>query len=749
MKQISLRLISIVLAILIIVSLAGCSKGNNLNVLSFLDYHKATYAADKDLNGVVCENDAWQLIWDDENKSVSFYDKYTDTMWGNTATEITDLQNLTGITLPQLNSAVTVVYQDPTSLDEVLAYSYDSAYEYGNILVKKIENGIRVIYDFVEYEFCIPVEYTINEDSFDVRINPLHIAQGDLFTISGVKVAPFICGVENTAEDSWLFIPDGSGAIVEPFTSDTLGVFGEAEVYGHDLTTQLYGYGNSKAQIYMPVYGVKKGDKALLAVIDSSANAASISWEIGSETFGFSTVYPTFRLRGTNLISRPDNFISITTLSEINVFTDGILKDEIRIKYYSLAGDDASISGMANKYRDYLIENQGLKKSANLEKNAAFKYVGGTVLPEFILGVPSEKLYTLTDCESAANMTNELVSKLGNNISVNLVGFGNSGVDVGAVGGGFKTAAALGGNSGMKELMNTFKNLGVNSYMDFDLITFNETGSGFDKNSSAVYASGQLVTYTGFEFLSHIPDKDDIYYVLSRSNLFKATDILINKAKDMNLSGISLSALSSTIYSDYANQDYYACGKMPADVKELFAKVKSGGYNVLSSSANVYAALASDEIFDAPLYSSKYSFESNDVPFYQMVFRGYIPMSSTAINLATDRKDALLRCVSSGIAPAYTLYDNYSTELVTSNHSFIYASVYDSNKDEIVEEVKSVTDFLSSIEGAYITDYTVDESNVAVTTFSNGVYVAVNYSNNDASTFYGEIAAKSWISGVN
>ena len=119
MKQISLRLISIVLAILIIVSLAGCSKGNNLNVLSFLDYHKATYAADKDLNGVVCENDAWQLIWDDENKSVSFYDKYTDTMWGNTATEITDLQNQTGITLPQLNSAVTVVYQDPTSLDEV------------------------------------------------------------------------------------------------------------------------------------------------------------------------------------------------------------------------------------------------------------------------------------------------------------------------------------------------------------------------------------------------------------------------------------------------------------------------------------------------------------------------------------------------------------------------------------------------------------------------------------------------------
>ena len=94
MKQISLRLISIVLAILIIVSLAGCSKGNNLNVLSFLDYHKATYAADKDLNGVVCENDAWQLIWDDENKSVSFYDKYTDTMWGNTATEITDLQNV-------------------------------------------------------------------------------------------------------------------------------------------------------------------------------------------------------------------------------------------------------------------------------------------------------------------------------------------------------------------------------------------------------------------------------------------------------------------------------------------------------------------------------------------------------------------------------------------------------------------------------------------------------------------------------
>lgn len=744
MKKIAKRCISLILTVLFVFSLSGCNDSEN--VLTFLNYGETNYAFDADLNGVVCENDNWSLIWDDENKRVSFRDKKTNAVWGQTSTEVLERQEKTGIKLPQLNSAITVAYQDPLSMDEIFVYSYTEAFENGEITAKQIENGIRVIYNFSQFEFTVPVEYTINEDSFDIRVIPAHISQGKEYKVSSIQVAPFLCSVENNAKDSWLFIPDGSGAIVEPFTSDTLGVFGKTEVYGHDLTTQLYGSSNKTQQIHMPVYAVKKGNNALLAVIDSSANAASISWELGSNTFGCSTVYPTFRLRGTNLISRPDNFISITTLAEINIFTDGILKNEIRVKYYPLSNDDANIAGVANQYRNYLTNKGLLNKSESKEKNAAIKYIGGTVQPEFILGIPSTKLFALTDTEAVETMTNELTQSIGNNITVDLVGFGKSGVDVGEVAGGFKTASSLGGNRGMSKLNKNLSELGVNSYMDFDLITFNKSGNGFNKNSSAVYDGGQLVTYTSFDNVSHIRN-DDRFYVLSRENLLLAAEKLIKKSEKMGLSGIALGSVSNTSYSDHASQEYYVRGKIEEDVNKIFESAKKAGYKTLSSSANIYSAVSSDEIIDTPIYSSGYSFTSYDVPFYQMVLKGYIPMSSISINLCTNQKDALLRCVSSGIAPSYTLIENYDNELVTSSHSFIHSSLYSSNKEQIISEVNSISDYLKSVEGAEITEFSKIDEDVYLTRFNNDIFVVVNYSDSDVETQFGNISAKNFISG--
>lgn len=744
MKNILIRCISLILTVAFVLSLSGCNE--EADVLTFLKFSETNYAADTDVNGVVAENDSWSVIWDDENKRVSFLDKKTNAVWGQTPQEIVDKQTATGIKLPQLNSAISVAYQDPVSLDETYTYSYTDAYENGQITVKKIENGIRVIYYFTEFEFAVPVEYTINDETFDIKITPAHIAQGETYKVSSIKVAPFICSMQNDAKDSWLFIPDGSGIIVEPFVSDTLGVFGDSEVYGHDLSLQQYGFGNKKQQVNIPVFGVKKGENALMAVIDSSANAASVSWELGSDTFGCSTVYPTFRLRGTSLISRPENFISVTTLPEINIFTEGVVNKDIRIKYYSLSNSDATINGMASCYRDYLIKNKGLKKSNISEKTATMKFVGGVVQPEFILGVPSSKLFALTETSAVSKIAKELKGSIGNNFTAQLVGFGKSGIDVGEVAGGFKTASALGGNSGMEELNKALKKLKIASYMDFDLISFNESGNGFNENSSAIYDGGELVTYTSFDTLSHTRN-DDRFYVLSRDNLFEAIDKLFDKSSDMALSGISLGSLSNTVYSDYANQDYYVSGKIEEDVTEIFKSVKKNGYKVLGSSANIYAAINANEVTDTPIYSSGYSFASYDVPFYQMVLKGYIPMSSISLNLCTDSKDALLRCVSAGISPSYTIIDNYDNELITSTHSFIQASVYSSNKDRIISDVNSIADYLKSVDGAIITEYTVISDEVVLTKFDNGVWTVVNFSDKDVTCEYGEISAKSFVSG--
>ena len=120
-------------------------------------------------------------------------------------------------------------------------------------------------------------------------------------------------------------------------------------------------------------------------------------------------------------------------------------------------------------------------------------------------------------------------------------------------------------------------------------------------------------------------------------------------------------------------------------------------------------------------------------------------MSSVSVNLCSDESDALLRCVESGISPTYTLAYNYDNELITSDHSFIFATSYSKNINGISEKINSVKSYLSSIDKAKVSGYKMLSNDVRITYFDNGVYAAVNYSSEAADTEYGRVAANSFI----
>jgi len=749
MKKYLIRFLSVLMALSIAVLMAGCGK-EKVQIKTFLTYSEQNFNSTFNTTGVVCENENWQLNWDNSTKRVSFTQKATGYVWGQIPAEAQKPQNqengMVKKNHPQLESVVRVVYQDPESFDDVTSYSYTESVQSGGVYAQQIENGLRVTYEFMDKEFSVPVYYTISEDSFKITVDPTRISEGEEFKIHSIAIAPFLCGMKNDAKNSWMFLPDGSGTVIKPFASDGVGSVGQKYVYGKDLSHQSYYKANPEQQINMPVFGAKKGNNAIFAVITSGAETASLNWNVGSANIGYSSVYPEFRVRGFNYIERPENFVTTTTLGAFKLLSDGIVTKPLQIEYFALSGKNASIYGMAECYRNYLTEKSGLTKSDKPEKNATFKYIGAVIQPDFFVGVPTEKLFPLTTTNQALSMTEELSEKIGNDINVQLVGFGKTGVDIGEVAGGFTVAGKLGGVKGMKNLITALKGKKINTFMDFDLISFESSGSGFSKSSAAVYHGGQVIKYTSFDNVSKSVNPDR-YYVLSRNNLFTAANKVNEKAQKMGLAGISYATLSKTAYSDYSEQKYYICGNMANDVVNIYKSTAKAGYNTLSTDSNVYAAVSSDYINDVPLYSSDYKISSYDVPFYQMIFKGYRPMSSVSLNLCSDKNDALLRCIESGISPSYTLYYNFDKELVTNEHSFIFGSHYNGNKEDIINTVTSVKDYLNSINGAAIADYTRLSDAVAVTKFDNGVFTVVNYSDHEVNTVYGKVAAKSYITG--
>lgn len=748
--KIAMRLAAAAVCLLFTITAAGCAGSTPDEVVDTLRYDDVSYDSETIADGVVFENDAWQLVWDDARKAVNFVEKATGNVWSNSPQEYI---NQEGGKNMLVDSPLHVYYHYPTNMsEETLTFSKSMISSYdGDIYLQKLDNGLRVVYDFMSSSIAVPVDYTLEGDHFSITVDPTQIADDGENIVTAVAVAPFICGVQNDAEDSWIFIPDGTGAIIEP---DTLSAIGDVNAsdhlvpfYGSDLTVQKYYNSSVTQQLTMPVIGVKKGDKALLSIIDEGAEASSLAWRVGSTSLGYSTAYSVFRIRGFSLVTPPRGYP--TTAAYIRVFEDYISTKKQKTDYYALNGDDASLVGMANTYRDYLVENAGFKKSDIAQKAVALKYIGGVIQPDFFLGLPTTKLFPLTTMTQAQTMTEAFAETLGSDFYIDLVGFGTSGIDIGKHGGGYTVAKGMDGTDGLVRFSDAMAEMGLDWYMDFDLISFKKSANGYSTTNNGVrWMDGQTAYFTGFESVKLSRDESERFYILARKDLVGAADKLINKAAELKLKGISLGSVSNTVYSDFDTPDTVMCAGMQKDVATILDNVDAAGYAHLANAANDYAVAGSDAVIDAPLYSSNYDIADKDVPFYQMVYRGYVPMNSVSINLCADESDALLRCVSAGIAPSYTLTYNYDNELITNEQTMIFGSSYEGNKEKIESAHSDIKDYLKSIDGATVAGYDVISGDVRATRFSNGVYVVVNYGDTAVSTAYGTVEAGGWITGV-
>lgn len=745
MKKKLLRCLSLLLVITTISSFSACSSRKTAAGLKARRYKENAFSSNFTGSGTAYENEYWQLLWDDDKKQVNFKDKQTGCVWGQIPTEAFEGEKYGNIS-NAFKSAIIVYFYFANYLTEKKSFAFGDAVRDGMVYANQIENGLSVTYDFYELEFTVTVDYIINGNTFSTVVDPRKITDNGTNFVTGVAVLPFICGVENASETDWLFMPDGSGSVIRPKNIDEMGIEGIAKIYGDDLSVQKYAYESVTQQVLMPVYGVVKKDNGLFCIVSSGAEQSSIAWQMGSSEVGFSSIYPMFRIRGYSLIETPNGF-GWTSQTHIKKFDEYNVDTVFRVDYYPLSGEKANLNGMAEIYKEYLKETYDVKKASENDMVADLKIIGGMKQSSFVLGVPSEKLFCLTSTKQAETIVSDLADSIGNNVAVRLVGFGESGIDPGKVGGGFKVASEFGGEKGLSELTQSLEKRKIYPYYDFDIISMGESGAGYSpSDSGAILPDGNTAYFELFDFSSRskLPGQ---YYILSRSLLKDASEQILGVKDKWNLKNISLASLSSTIYSDYISNSYRVCKNMAKDVTKIVNSMQSAKLKVAGSYANDYAAAALDFISDCPMSSSDYIFSYVSVPFYQMIFRGDKVLSSSAINLTSDEKRSLMFCVESGMIPSYTLIANYDKELATSQKSFIYGSVYDGNKDNIKKDVAQISEYLTSIRGAAITDYEVVDQFVRITKFDNGVFAVVNYGKKEVQTQYGTVPAESWITG--
>ncbi len=741
------RILSIILCMFLLLGLTACGnegfqplqKAFNKKVESSVP------SEDKD----IAKNDKYTLKYDAATASVKLADNETGTLWEICPTPTTEPE-LDEFGLPALRhgfpqSAIEVGYMDPNinGGGNQSATVYDSVIDTGRIVLKEIENGVTIEYYFDLQEFMVPVNYVLCDDYLNISIDSTKI-QENSYKITYVKLAPFLCSVENDTPDSYLFIPSGSGALVDTKSINEQGISYNAYIYGDDLTMEESFIPTNETSIRLPVYGYKSGEKGGFTIIDGGADTALLTATSGNTSYGFSAVYPEFQLRGYT----PHKATTFNNTYTANIYPTNMIEETFSLRFYPLSGEDVDYGAMADVYRDYLIDEQGLEENED-ETALSVNLLGGTMITKSFLGIPYQTLYATTTADDAKNIIEELSESI-DNFAVKLEGFGSTGIDIGKIGGGFKINSNIGSTKDIKNLSALCNDKKIDLYMDYDLVKFNGSGSGFSYFNDVVMNSGSIRSEQYIIDRAMRNNEEDMSYRLLRPIKFDDAVLkALDKNTDWNLTGVSfetLSSLSYSDYSDYNNTVEYNSKQGFADaVSKALANIKKNKQKFMASSANVYAALEADIIADTPISSDNGHVFTENVPFYAMVFKGYVPMTSESINTAADTKRTILGAVEGGIGLNYTLISNWDNSLIDALYPNFYSTVYSGVKDSMLDTYNDLAGYYDSINGAKITSNEILAEGVHSTTFDNGVTVYVNYNTSAVNTSAGKVPALGYI----
>ena len=714
------KTVSLIIVLLMVAGLAACKKEAkipyDLNApISMIE------------SGVIDNNSDYELVWDSENKCVSLKCLKNEKIWSNIPYEYL----MEGGSSATVNSTLNISVVNTVTMKQDDLRGYLECVENGRIASEKTDKGLKVTYYFDNYRISVPVEYVLREDSVAVTVKTKEIVEAGDFDVISFTLAPYLTSADNTDSAAYLMVPSGSGALMSvEENADSTRKY-SAAVYGEDASRIQPEILIENEQIYLPVFGaVQSNGNALMGIIESGAAAAEINAEAGNSRTGWSSVNPEFYVRGYD--SYPTTQF-IWSYQDLDYFSKDIYDMEVTVGYYPLYGEDANYIGMAKLYRKYLKEKGMLTSCDSGYSPYALSIVGGAQKTVATGGVP----HKVTSVVTTFSQAKDIISDSSNSVSavpqVQLIGFGNNGLDIGKIAGGYSFISKFGSDKDRKSLEDFCSEIKTNLYTDFDLIRFTEGSDGFSYLSDAAKSASLTVAES---YLINIPlrnyDKTTVYRFLKKSEISKAVEKLVKTAEKKEISGISLSSLSSVAYSDFREEKYGVKGETEIIAKQSFETIRKAGIKTAASAANSYAANTAQVLFNTPITNGNYDAFSEWIPFYQMVFAGTKPMYSSYVNLEANSSSAIMRALASGTGVGFAISASYDNELSVSKTFPLYGTVYEDNKQLIEDTVKAYSTYYKAIQGARISNYINFENGVSLTEFDNGVKIYVNHTKRNA-----------------
>lgn len=742
MKTFLKRILCVFFVLTVTASLSACGGKKAVRPYAFNSNLKRNNIA----SVTAADNENFELLWNSDDCEVLLKDVKTGKTYSNIPASLDEKEDFdsSSDSALKLLSPITVDCVRTETHEIKTGYAADCINN-GDFSVSLIDNGIRVTYIFDELKVSVPIKYTLFNDGLKITLDSSKIAEnGKDFFIHSVAISPFMCHTENMKENSYLFYPSGSGVLVNMDTEKDVSINYTSEIYGLDRMSDISTWckETKEEEIRMPVFGVKRGDDGIFAIITEGSESGSVLIDAYNKNIGYSSVYPEFAVRGETSVSNKFLQSSVNSIKYSDYFSIG----EFSVCYYPLSDENASYNGMAEIYRKYL-KNSGMKTAEN--GNAlTLKVLGGAMVDSSVVGIPTRKFFATTTLEETEKMVSSLNEKTNSKLNVDLVGFGATGMEISQIGGGFTVASKLGGKSGLKKSYSNMIKENNSVFFDIDPISIAKNGKGYSKVSDVAVTTTRQRFGENYYRLATNNKKKLLNYFISRELIPDVIEKTVKTLNKFNVKGVAFDSFSNVAYSDYSSQKYYSKRDMGKDVSAAIKKCSKNGLSVLSNAANCYAAICSDLVVDVPTQSSKLDFFGEEIPFYQMALHGYVPMYSTSLNLSNNSNEVLLKAAESGIGISYTVIKNFDAKL-RDEFDFYHNTCFDDLKDSICENYNSINELYQKTSGYEIANHSIVEKSIHKTVFENGVTVYTNFGENEYQSEIGKVAPYSFIFSKN
>ncbi len=694
----------------------------------------------------VAKTDSLELFYNEAKGAIQVKDLESGYLWkGICDDEVYDLGtgSVNGLWRAYLQSSITITYNNLKKRDSGSKKEYVGR-ECGSIETEYITNGVSVTYGFLTPGIYVTVEYVLEDDQFVVRVPVDKIREETVFAVSTIELLPYFGASRSDAvKDGYLFYPDGSGAITTYAKADTRPSDVTAATY-YTYTnknvnfTNLWQYDQyNRYTAAMPVFGIKNGDNAFLAAFTENGENAGVTvypsgYVVDLNHAGFEIyVRNTYNV---NMYSMSTSIDASVTGGTVERVDKTLIPENREVRYFFLNGDEANYSGMANVYREYLLENNMLSNS--ISDGAGMPLALNLLMGTTKEGMIFDEYIPMTDFEEAQEIMERLKERGISDMEVVLKAWMKDYDNYEDWG----PAKQLGGTGGLKDLNEYLSSSNnIHTYLENCIMFATSETSGVDEKKD--------VAYDGLNLEISASDFDGtIYYIMNPLAAYNRNNNFLDKLEKYDILGVAYDDVGQYAYADHNEQAPYLKSETVVRLRELLGASENTGRNIAVLGANQYVYGNADYLYG--LREDNYGLVITDyeVPFVQMVVSGLIPYSTEgAGNLAYDLQVQKLKWIEHGSLPFFYLTYESALNLRDTGYDALFSSTYADWEDIVVDTYKEFQENFSCVYGEQIVSHKILTDDVKCVKYGNGVSVYVNYGDEETTADGVTIPAKDYV----